>query len=104
MKRHKRKIGLLDLGRLPVTPRVDVPQPRLGLKKFTEEYNAAEKAAKEAPQRALDAELREEYRLNGELVRNFFSGSMAELDKKNPSDAPLDFGGDYPLGTVDRDE
>jgi hypothetical protein len=38
--------------------------------------------------------------LNKELVKTFFSLPMAELDKKNPSQAPVDYSGDYPLGTV----
>lgn len=105
MKRKHRITNVLGLGSLPLTPRENVSQPRLGLKKFTEEYNAAEQAAKEAPLRALDAELREEFRLNAELVRAFFGLPMQELDRKSPSDAPLDFAGDYPLDTnPDRDQ
>jgi hypothetical protein len=103
MARKHRITNVLGLGSLPLIKRDETVQPRLGLKKFTEEYNREQQAAKEAPQRALDAELREEFRLNTELVRAFFGLPMQELDRKSPSDAPCDFSGDYPLGTVDRD-
>ena len=49
MARKHRINNVLGLGSLPLTPRVDVSQPRLGLKKFQAEEAAREQAAKDAP-------------------------------------------------------
>src|SRR5260370_21378182 len=99
MAKRKQKIGLYDLGRLPVT-KIANDQGRPSLKKFTEQCNREQAEIAQRPIRELEQKFNQGLRENQENVREFFSKPIDELNNQySPSAVPVDLVGDYPTAT-----
>src|SRR5260370_5135817 len=98
MAKRKQKIGLYDLGRLPVT-KIANDQGRPSLKKFTEQCNREQAEVAQRPTRELEQKFNEGLRENQENVREFFSKPLDDLNRYSPSAVPVDLVGDYPTST-----
>jgi len=104
MTRKKQKIGLLDLGRLPVTKIATESTPRFGLKKFQAEEAAREAEIAQRPLREAEAQLTQAAREANSRLKKFWSLPISALQNEFPSECPVDTLMTYPTltGPIDR--
>jgi hypothetical protein len=107
---RKKKIGLYDIGRLPVTEVGNKSgfQTRAEFYKEQEQIAAREKAAAEerlmAPVRALQQQITEAAAESSKRVQKFWQLPLASIAEYGLEFAPADMFGDFPLQEGTRDK
>src|SRR5579863_1510692 len=112
-KKSRTRIGLLDIGRLPITP----VENKSGFETRKEFYAREEREEREQqaaeqkrlddermkPIRELEDEIKAEAREQTLRVKKFFSQLLKTMAEFTPAEAPVDHKGNYPVRVGPRD-